>query len=169
MAEQNGDDDSGKTSALPRDWLTDISDCYHPSKVIRWYAGRLCLDPDDPDQYVQAEKSLKNRVKGDYWRVIALGQPLTEEAGNCEDEYCLVRGIDACTTCRDKELSMDPEPEDSTVKSTAEEISELKALPALQVRPRPKGRPRLSHPEIQRKKASAGSLEWLGIMNRDNE
>jgi hypothetical protein len=123
---ENEDDDSGKTttSHATAGSSASVTATAITSKVIRWYAGKQGLNPDDPDQYAQAEKSLKNRVKGDYWRVIALGQPLTEEAGNCEDEYCLVRGIDACTTCRDKELSMDPEPEDSTFKSTAEEKSQ---------------------------------------------
>lgn len=120
----NEDEDSGKASASHATTKSPASVTAITSKVIRWYADKLGMDPDDPDQYAQAEKSLKNRVKGDYWRVIALGQPLTEEAGNCEDEYCLVRGIDACTTCRDKELSMDPEQENSTVKSTSEEKSQ---------------------------------------------
>lgn len=123
---ENEDDDSGKTSTSHATAGSTTSVTAITSTVIRWYAGEQGLNPDDPDQYAQAEKSLKNRIKGDYWRVIALGQPLTEEAGNCEDEYCLVRGIDACTTCRDKELSMDPEPEDSTskVESPEEEKSQ---------------------------------------------
>lgn len=59
--------------------------------VIRWYAGKIDLNPDDSEQYKKAEKNLKNRVKDDYWRVISRGDPLTETPGNCEDEYCLVR------------------------------------------------------------------------------
>lgn len=73
-------------------------------EVIRWYAAKTGLNPNDPDKYAEAEKNLRNRLKGSYWLVIARGEPMTEEAGNCEQDYCLVRGIDACTTCREKDV-----------------------------------------------------------------
>lgn len=73
-------------------------------EIIRWYAAKTGLDPDDPDKYAEAEKNLRNRLKGGYWLVIARGSPMTEEAGNCGENYCLVRGIDACTTCREKDI-----------------------------------------------------------------
>lgn len=78
-------------------------------EVVRWYAGEIGLDPENLTQYAQAEKSLRIRVKGGLWRVIAFGQPLTEEAGNCEEVYCLVRGIGACTACREKDMLNEPD------------------------------------------------------------
>jgi uncharacterized protein (DUF2141 family) len=88
---ENEDENSGQTSASHATAGSPTSVIAITSEVIRWYAGEIGLNPDDPAQYAQAEKNLKDRVKGDYWRVISLGQPLTEEAGNCEEEYCLVR------------------------------------------------------------------------------
>jgi hypothetical protein len=75
------------------------------SKVISWYAGQIGLDSKNPEQYAVAEKRLGYRLTGGYWKVIARGDPLTEKAGNCEEEYCLVRGADACTYCRAEEMS----------------------------------------------------------------
>lgn len=72
--------------------------------VIRWYAGTLGLDPGNVSEYEMAEDQLKKRLAGGYWKVIARGDPLTEEAGNCESEYCIVRGIGACTSCREKDM-----------------------------------------------------------------
>lgn len=76
--------------------------------VIQWYAGLHGLDPKNSGQYAEAERQLKNMLSGGYWKVIAQGEPLTEKAGNCEDKYCLVRGIGACTTCRDEEMLLKP-------------------------------------------------------------
>jgi hypothetical protein len=92
-------------------------------EVVRWYAGEIRLDPEDPAQYSEAERNLRNRVKGDYWRVIARGEPMTEVAGNCKDKYCLVRGIDACTECREKDELMITEQEDLPVKVPEKENS----------------------------------------------
>ncbi|MDM7913171.1 MAG: carboxypeptidase-like regulatory domain-containing protein, partial [Methanotrichaceae archaeon] len=94
-------------------------------EVIKWYAGEIGLNPKDPAQYAQAEESLKDRVKGDYWRVIARGDPMTEVAGNCEEEYCLVRGIDACTVCREKDILL--KSKNSSVKAQQRENNTLPA------------------------------------------
>jgi hypothetical protein len=125
---ENDDENSGRNSATHATDGSPTSVTAITSDVITWYAGTLGLNPGDPAQYIQAEKSLKNRVMGDYWRVIAFGQPLTEEAGNCEQEYCLVRGVDACTICREKNALMEPEPKDSAIKfkSPENETSQTK-------------------------------------------
>ena len=64
---------------------------------------KISLDPQDKKQYAEAEGFLKKRLMGGYWK-IAQSEMLTEEAGNCENEYCMVRGADACTVCRDKDI-----------------------------------------------------------------
>jgi hypothetical protein len=74
------------------------------SSIISWYASQIGLNSKNPDQYAEAEKRLKNRLTGGYWKVIARGDPLTEKAGNCQEEYCLVRGADACIYCRAEEM-----------------------------------------------------------------
>ncbi len=73
-------------------------------KVIQWYAIETGLRVENKSQYDEAEGLLNKRLSGGYWKVIAQGEPLTEEAGNCEQEYCLVRGVDACTVCREKDM-----------------------------------------------------------------
>ena len=72
--------------------------------IIAWYAGGHGLDPKNKTQYAEAERQLKAMTSDGYWKVIARGGPFTEKAGNCEDKYCLVRGKDACTTCRYEEM-----------------------------------------------------------------
>jgi hypothetical protein len=72
-------------------------------KIVHWYARQIGFDVENSSQYDRAEKLLNNRLSGGYWKIIAQGQPLTEEAGDCKEEYCLVRGIDACTVCREKD------------------------------------------------------------------
>ena len=74
--------------------------------VVTWYVAHIGLDPKNQEQYSKAEKGLKNMVSGGYWKVIARDDPLTEKAGNCQDIYCLVRGVDACTTCRQEEMAL---------------------------------------------------------------
>jgi len=71
--------------------------------VIKWYAHQIGLNPSNSSQYAETEKYLQKRLSGGYWLVVARGEPLTEEAGNCEQEYCLVRGADACRICREKD------------------------------------------------------------------
>jgi len=73
-------------------------------KTVLWYAGQMGMDANNSSQYDQAEEMLKKRLSGGYWKIIGRGEPLTEEAGDCMQEYCLVRGIDACTACRDKDI-----------------------------------------------------------------
>ncbi len=72
--------------------------------IIAWYAGGHGLDPKNTTQYAEAERQLEAMTSDGYWKVIARGEPFTERAGNCEDKYCLVRGKDACTTCRYEEM-----------------------------------------------------------------
>ncbi len=72
--------------------------------IIQWYAGQQGLDSKNSGQYAKAESQLRNMLSGGYWKVIARGEPMTEKAGNCENEYCLVRGIGACTTCRAEDM-----------------------------------------------------------------
>jgi hypothetical protein len=73
-------------------------------KTVHWYARQIGLNVENSSQYKMAEKLLKKRLSGGYWEIIAQGQPLTEEAGDCQEEYCLVRGTDACTVCREKDM-----------------------------------------------------------------
>ncbi len=73
--------------------------------IIAWYADGHALDPKNATQYAEAERQLKAMTSGGYWKIIARGEPFTEKAGICEDEYCLVRGKDACTTCRYEEMA----------------------------------------------------------------
>lgn len=93
-------------------------------EIIRWYAAKTGLNPDDPDKYAEAEKNLRNRLKGGYWLVIAKGSPMTEEAGNCDEDYCLVRGIDACTTCREKDTLIKLENDSSKPQRYLDAIKE---------------------------------------------
>lgn len=72
--------------------------------IITWYAGGHRLNPKNTTQYAEAERQLRAMTSKGYWKVIGRGEPFTEKAGSCEDEYCLVRAKDACTTCRDKEI-----------------------------------------------------------------
>ena len=73
-------------------------------ETVSWYALQMGLKIENSSQYDEAEKLLKKRLSGGYWKIIARGDPLTEEAGDCQEEYCLVRGVDACTVCRDKDI-----------------------------------------------------------------
>jgi hypothetical protein len=103
-------------------------------ETVRWYAGQIHLDPGDPDQYARAERLLKKRLSGDYWRIITKGEPLTEAAGNCEESYCLVRGIDACRECREKDMlisSGEKSNESSTTDESSETMSNLSSSEAL--------------------------------------
>lgn len=92
--------------------------------VISWYAGETGLDPKNSAQYVQAEESLKHRLAGGYWKVIARGDPLTEKAGNCQEEYCLVRGVDACTSCRETEILLLSGKKDSITNDTGSDATQ---------------------------------------------
>jgi len=75
-------------------------------EAVRWYARQIGLKYENSSQYDTAKKLLEERLQGGYWKIIARGESLTEEAGNCQEEYCLVRGVDACTTCRDRDLAL---------------------------------------------------------------
>ena len=73
-------------------------------EVVQWYAKEMGMDVKNESQYEVAERLLEKRLLKGYWIVIGRGDPLTEMAGNCEQEYCLVRGVDACTICREKDI-----------------------------------------------------------------
>lgn len=89
-------------------------------KTVHWYARQTGLNAENSSQYDMAEKLLKKRLSKGYWKIIAQGQPLTEEAGDCQEEYCLVRGTDACTVCREKDtiLKMGPSLNNSNINAT---------------------------------------------------
>lgn len=72
--------------------------------TVQWYAELQGFQIKNSSQYDQAENMLKMRLKGGYWKIIAQGEPLTEEAGDCQQKYCLVRGADACSVCREKDI-----------------------------------------------------------------
>jgi hypothetical protein len=73
-------------------------------EVVEWYAKENGLEIKNTSQYDEAERLLKARLSGGYWKIIVEGEPLTEEAGNCLQKYCLVRGVDACKVCREKDI-----------------------------------------------------------------
>lgn len=73
-------------------------------EVVKWYADHIGLECKNESQYAETEGLLRKRLSGGYWLIIAKGEPLTEEAGNCEQKYCLVRGVDACKECREKDM-----------------------------------------------------------------
>lgn len=73
-------------------------------ETVEWYAGLIGFEIKNASQYDEAEKLLKKRLFGGYWKIISRGEPLTEEAGDCSEKYCLVRGADACDVCREKDI-----------------------------------------------------------------
>jgi len=73
-------------------------------EVVRWYANLTGQTVENSSQYAAVQRLLEKRLSGGYWKVIARGDPLTESAGYCQQQYCLVRGVDACRVCRDKEM-----------------------------------------------------------------
>lgn len=72
--------------------------------MVRCYASQINLDTKDPRQYAEAENRLKQRLSGGYWKVIVRDEPLTETAGDCDQKFCMVRVIDACTVCREGDM-----------------------------------------------------------------
>ncbi|MGD0951590.1 MAG: hypothetical protein ABR985_04225 [Methanotrichaceae archaeon] len=95
---------SDNTAAAPGSLKRQETPVAITPEVVTWYAGHIGLDPKNQEQYSKAEKGLNNMVSKGNWKVIARDDPLTEKAGNCQDVYCLVRGVDACTTCRQEEM-----------------------------------------------------------------
>lgn len=73
-------------------------------ETVEWYAGLIGFEIKNASRYDEAEKLLKKRLSGGYWKIIGRGEPLTEEAGDCLQKYCLVRGTDACDVCREKDI-----------------------------------------------------------------
>lgn len=120
-------------------------------KTVHWYAGQNGLKVENSSQYDIAEKLLKKRISEGYWKIIARGQPLTEEAKDCQEEYCLVRGTDACTVCREKDaiLKMGSALNNSSINAT-----HLAALPSKQNASQ-KAEP------VQRKSFVSMLLDWI--------
>ena len=87
-------------------------------ETVSWYAMQLGLKIENQSRYDDVEKLLRKRLSGGYWKIIARGEPLTEAAGNCQEDYCLVRGIDACTVCRDRDMILSQN--ESTLENTTE-------------------------------------------------
>jgi hypothetical protein len=123
-------------------------------ETVRWYAQQIGLKYENSSQYDTAEKLLKERLRGDYWKIIARGEPLTEEAGNCQQEYCLVRGVDACTTCRDRDLVLrgSISSNNSVINATARPATNSKQIP-----------PQATEPVQQRSYLSM-FLDWIRQM-----
>ena len=84
-------------------------------EVLEWYAGSIGKDASNATQVAETKRLLNNRLKGGYWKVISRGEPLTEEAGNCLQKYCLVRGSGACSSCRQKDQIL----KNSIIRSSA--------------------------------------------------
>jgi|WetSurMetagenome_2_1015567.scaffolds.fasta_scaffold01215_18 hypothetical protein len=101
---KDDDDDTKAVDFKPTEKPVEIT-----PYVVRWYANYTGLRIENSSQYDEAEELLKKRLKGGYWKIISKGDPLTEEAGDCQQEYCLVRGADACTICREKDKILNPE------------------------------------------------------------
>lgn len=120
--------------------------------IVHWYARETGLNIENSSQYDMAEKLLKKRLSGGYWKIVAQGQPLTEEAGDCLEEYCLVRGTDACTICREKDeiLNMGSSLNNSSINSTLHP-----ALPSNQSPSQQAAEP------LQRKSFVRMLLDWI--------
>lgn len=88
--------------------------------VVFWYANITGIETENSSQYEEAEKQLKKRLLDGYWKIIARGEPLTEEAGDCLQEYCLVRGSGACRECRDKDILLKGGASNLSAKNEAE-------------------------------------------------
>lgn len=71
--------------------------------VLTWYASLIGKDASNVTELAETETLLKNRLKGGYWKIVSQGEPLTEQAGDCLQKYCLVRGTGACSSCRQKD------------------------------------------------------------------
>jgi hypothetical protein len=73
-------------------------------EIVSWYAGQIGFEIKNASQFDEAERLLEKRLSGGYWKIIGRGESLTEEAGDCMQKYCLVRGNDACDACREKDI-----------------------------------------------------------------
>jgi len=98
-ASKNEDDGTGEEMTDQKEKPVEIT-----SEVIHWYANETGQSIAMAGKYQETEKQLRQRLAGGYWKIIRKGDPLTEQAGNCENEFCLVRDKDACTICRDKDI-----------------------------------------------------------------
>jgi len=98
-ASKNENDGTGEEMTDQKEKPVEIT-----SEVIHWYANETGQSIATAGKYQETEKQLRQRLAGGYWKIIRQGDPLTEQAGNCENEFCLVRDKDACTVCRDKDI-----------------------------------------------------------------
>ena len=98
-ASKNEDDGTGEEMTDQKEKPVEIT-----SEVIHWYANETGQSIATAGKYQETEKQLRQRLAGGYWKIIRQGDPLTEQAGNCENMFCLVRDKDACTVCRDKDI-----------------------------------------------------------------
>jgi hypothetical protein len=93
------------------------------SETVHWYANETGRTIATPGEYQETEKQLRQRLSGGYWKIIPRGEALTEQAGNCENEFCMVRDKDACTVCRDKDiLQKSNQPPETTNPATEKQI-----------------------------------------------
>jgi hypothetical protein len=125
-------------------------------KTVQWYARQIGLKYENSSQYDTAEKLLKERLRGGYWKIIARGEPLTEAAGDCQQEYCLVRGVDACTVCRDRDQVL----RGSTSSNDSSPSVNATPLPAIPSKQSP---PQAKEPVQQRSFVSM-FLDWIRQM-----
>ena len=98
-ASKNENDGTGEEMTDQKEKPVEIT-----SEVIHWYANETGQSIATAGKYQETEKQLRQRLAGGYWKIIRQGDPLTEQAGNCENMFCLVRDKDACTVCRDKDI-----------------------------------------------------------------
>lgn len=116
-------DDDGRTTKTKASRSVGIN-----RETVKWYAGQVGLSAGNSSQYDEAEELLRKRLDGGYWKIIARGEPLTEEAGDCMQLYCLVRGTDACTVCRDKDIILKGGGQVSTATDSAGNNSNSTAI-----------------------------------------
>lgn len=102
-------------------------------EVLEWYAGRIGKDASNATQLAETETLLKSRLKGGYWEVISRGEPLTEEAGDCRQKYCIVRGTGACNSCRQKDQILKNGPSAPPAQSSSRNESNDPSRPETQI------------------------------------
>jgi len=101
-ASSSGQTNSGSSSGLDQQGEVSRQKVPITPDVARWYAPRINLDPQDPEQLAEAQRRLEMLTKDGSWIVIARGAELAEQYGNCQDVYCLDRGS-VCRPCRDRD------------------------------------------------------------------
>jgi hypothetical protein len=77
-------------------------------EVLEWYAPKIGMNASNATELAETKRRLDNQLRGGYWKIVSRGDALTEKAGDCDQQYCLVRGIGACTSCREKDQMINP-------------------------------------------------------------